>query len=353
MPCVFLDVSKRAAEGSNITASSNIINDYSLNSNWRQLESKDDFFLLKCNSSKIQQVVYDLCAYYLKRKTADQVSYLSQYLGIEKLPEVEDLTPDDIQVVTPLQKETYTWGSSKLNEILQPLFNKTKGYNYTFIYQTSSKMKGRSFIINDRVIHTETNMYSMQWYSSYEDGIFQKVYGCGICNGEVGKIVSFISADDCTFYDEVDDKPDNFKYPENLRQDKSWKGDGRWFVVVEYYDYISEKKIYILYRAEENIEVQSNRGVVLKGEDLSKLNLFYAGTVHKLQGSQAKLIICPLDTVTYRGFITRQMVYTMITRGEKLVYCVGSVGNEQGSMLSKARQDIASKNTKTLGELFV
>ena len=124
--------------------------------------------------------------------------------------------------------------------------------------------------------------------------------------------------------------------------------------IVEYFDYISSRNYYILYRASLNPRVQSNEvGLVLVGEDLNKLNLFYAGTTHELQGSQAKLIIFVLGVVNFKGFITRQMLYTMTTRGESLVFGVGSVGNEQASMLSQARRDIASVDVKTVGELLV
>jgi ATP-dependent exoDNAse (exonuclease V) alpha subunit len=123
--------------------------------------------------------------------------------------------------------------------------------------------------------------------------------------------------------------------------------------VVEYYDYISSRNFYILYRVEVNNFITSNEGTVFKGDDITKLNLFYAGTCHKLQGSQAKIIICPLDTVNYSGFITRQMLYTEVTRGEKLVFMLGSVDNSPTSMLTRARKDIASVSTLTVGEIIV
>lgn len=353
MPCVFLNVSKRAAEGSMITANSNYVNEYSEPSNWQKLESKDDFFLMPCKGNQIGRVIYDLCAYYLGKKQASDISYITDFLGIQELPKVSNLTPDDIQVVSPLAKEAYSWGTIQLNKLLQPLFNQTRNVNKTFVYQLTQNIAGNKFVIGDRVIHVDKNMYSMQWYSTYKDGCFQKIYGQGICNGEVGKVVDFVLANDCTFYDEVEDKPDEFEYMGCLRDDSSWGGELAWFVVVEYYDYISERNFYILYRAEENTQVINNEGTIFKGEDLSKLNLFYAGTTHKLQGSQSKIVICALDSVSYRGFITRQMIYTMFTRGEKLVFGVGSVGNESSSMLSRARCDIAASDTLTIGELLV
>lgn len=351
LPCVFLNVSKRAVEGSQITANSNYINECSDASNWHDLESKDDFFLLPCKEQDIQRVTYNLCAYYLGKPV--NVDYIKKYLGISELPEVSDLTPDDIQVVSPLQKASYSWGSTKLNEILQPLFNPEKNIHKKFLNQVTQVIPGHKFTIGDRVIHTDANMYAMQWYSSYKYGELQKIYGSGICNGDVGKIVDILKADDCMILDEVEEKPDDFEYG-NLRDDTTWHGDDSYFVVVEYFDYTSSRNYYILYRATFNPRVQSNEvGLVLVGEDLNKLNLFYAGTTHKLQGSQAKLIIFTLGVVNFKGFITRQMLYTMVTRGEELVFGVGSVGNEQSSMLSQARRDIASVDVKTIGELLV
>lgn len=351
LPCVFLNVSKRAVEGSQITANSNYINECSDANNWHDLESKDDFFLLPCKEQDIQRVTYNLCAYYLGKPV--NVDYIKKYLGISELPEVPDLTPDDIQVVSPLQKVSYSWGSTKLNEILQPLFNPEKNIHKKFLNQVTQAIPGHKFTIGDRVIHTDANMYAMQWYSSYKYGELQKIYGSGICNGDVGKIVDILKADDCMILDEVEEKPDDFEYG-NLRDDTTWHGDDSYFVVVEYFDYMSSRNYYILYRATFNPRVQSNEvGLVLVGEDLNKLNLFYAGTTHKLQGSQAKLIIFTLGVVNFKGFITRQMLYTMVTRGEELVFGVGSVGNEQSSMLSQARRDIASVDVKTVGELLV
>lgn len=351
LPCVFLNVSKRAVDGSHITANSNYINECSDTSNWHDLESEDDFFLLPCKEQDIQRVTYNLCAYYLGKPV--NVNYIKKYLGISKLPEIPDLTPDDIQVVSPLQKANYSWGSTKLNEILQPLFNPERNIHKKFLNQLTQAIPGHKFTIGDRVIHTDANMYAMQWYSSYKYGELQKIYGSGICNGDVGKIVDILKADDCMILDEVEDKPDDFEYG-NIRDDTTWHGDDAYFIVVEYFDYMSSRNYYILYRATFNPRVQSNEvGLVLVGEDLNKLNLFYAGTTHKLQGSQAKLIIFTLGVVNFKGFITRQMLYTMVTRGEDLVFGVGSVGNEQSSMLSQARRDIASVDVKTVGELLV
>ena len=96
---------------------------------------------------------------------------------------------------------------------------------------------------------------------------------------------------------------------------------------------------------------QSNQGITFTGEDMSLFQLFYAGTTHKLQGSQSKLIIFVLDDFRSSDFITREMIYTMITRGSDLVIGVGSVGS-YGSMLERARKDVNIRKVNTIGELI-
>lgn len=331
MPCQFLTVSKRACDGSGITLNSDIINTKSGGMNWADLKETSDFGLLQCGNDYIPKVVFEQCQKYM-----------------------EKYNPDDIQVVTPLAKASYEWGAINLNKKLQPLFNKNRGYDKTFLYQLSDKVEGHRFIQGDRVIHTDKNMYSMQWYQMESPlGVFQKIYGYGICNGEVGKVLGFYKADDCMLLEETEELPDNFMYPDSLRDDSTWTGDYKYFVAVQYYDYIGERDIVILYRADVNTYIESNEGIVFKGEDLGMLSLFYAGTTHKLQGSEAKVVICALGSVNYRGFITREMVYTMITRGKVEVEMIGSVGSSRDSQLSKARMDLASGGVLTIGEMLV
>jgi ATP-dependent exoDNAse (exonuclease V) alpha subunit len=352
MPCVCLTVSKRAAEGSHITLNSNYINNNSDGTNWKYLESGDDFFLMTCSDESITTATALLVKHYLGKGTPEEEQRLCKPLHLDHLPKVDGLTPDDIQVVSPLSKVNYAWGSTRLNTMLQPLFNNNTGYRNTIINQKPKTDNYTRFLIGDRVIHSSKNMYSMQWYSSIDHGVCQKTYGYGICNGEVGKIVSYFHADSVEFSDEIGFEPEDFKYPDNMRDDSSYSGSDAWFVAVKYYDYLSDSNYYILYRTTENMINPSSQGKTLFGEDLDKLMLFYAGTTHKLQGSQAKLIISVLGDVNYKGFITRNMIYTTFTRGEKLVFGVGSVSNTAKSMLTKARQDVAGVNTLTIGEIL-
>ena len=350
MPCIFLEVSKRAKDGSTITADADIVNENSTSENWKWLESKDDFHLVPCASEHIQKVVAGICKHYLGKSTQYEDNTVLSFMGMKEFPEL-DVSADDIQVVSPIGKASYNWGTSQLNRILQPIFNSNGSYSNTYCYYYSEDYYNR-FIIGDRVIHTESNNYGMQWYCSFKDGEFHKTYGYGISNGEVGKIVGFVPVTSAKFYMEDEDKPEDFRYPNNMRRDETYDNPNGYFVVVEYTDYLTDRNFYILYRA-ELANKTNNVGIGLKGEDLGHLSLFYAGTTHKLQGSQAKLLISVLDyNDRLKNFISKNMIYTIITRAMKLEFFVGSVDNTKYSMLSKARTIQAESNTYTIGELL-
>lgn len=347
MPCVFLRVSKRAASGSNITLNSDYINNYSEDSNLKPLVSDRDFLLFPCGDDKIRDNVVMLCRYFLGKASELELEYLLESLKISKLPVIPDLDKDDIQVVTPVQQAKYSWGSIKINERLKPLFNTNRNFNDSF----STGKSGVVFTIGDRVIHTR-NMYTLQWYSSVVGGSLQKTYGFGVNNGDVGKIYAIYEAKNCVVLDEKGKAPADFDYPESIRKDKSYTGDNAYFVVVEYFDHMSDSKYYILYRARTGFGDNTNVGLSLVGEDLTVLSLFYAGTTHKLQGSQARVLIACLGNLNFTGFLNRNMIYTEITRGIDLVIFVGAVSNNRDSQLSKSRLVVAEDNIFTVGELL-
>ncbi len=65
------------------------------------------------------------------------------------------------------------------------------------------------------------------------------------------------------------------------------------------------------------------REVVYDFSDLDQVVLAYAVTVHKYQGSECPCVILPLHTTHY-PMLYRNLLYTGITRGKKLVILVGS-----------------------------
>jgi exodeoxyribonuclease V alpha subunit len=78
------------------------------------------------------------------------------------------------------------------------------------------------------------------------------------------------------------------------------------------------------------------RSVIYDYSDLDELVLAYAVSVHKAQGSEYPCVVIPLLTQHYI-LLQRNLLYTAITRGKRLVIVVGS----------KKALGIAVKNDKT------
>ncbi|WP_296112144.1 ATP-dependent RecD-like DNA helicase [uncultured Anaerococcus sp.] len=75
---------------------------------------------------------------------------------------------------------------------------------------------------------------------------------------------------------------------------------------------------------EESLEVEFDDGklVKYKKEDIKDLDLSYAITVHKSQGSEFKCVIIPMMQVAPM-LLTRNLLYTGVTRAKKLVILLG------------------------------
>jgi exodeoxyribonuclease V alpha subunit len=65
------------------------------------------------------------------------------------------------------------------------------------------------------------------------------------------------------------------------------------------------------------------RAVEYDFNELDELQLAYAITVHKSQGAEYPAVVIPLHTQHYT-MLQRNLLYTGITRGRKLVVLVGS-----------------------------
>jgi len=83
------------------------------------------------------------------------------------------------------------------------------------------------------------------------------------------------------------------------------------------------------------VRFDDDREVDYSGEELDQLQLAYAITIHKSQGSEYPAVVIPLLTQHYR-MLQRNLLYTAITRGKQVVILVGSpkaieiaVGNAQ------------------------
>ncbi|WP_316354089.1 SF1B family DNA helicase RecD2 [Candidatus Trichorickettsia mobilis] len=80
-----------------------------------------------------------------------------------------------------------------------------------------------------------------------------------------------------------------------------------------------------------------NRNVIYDYTDLDQITLAYATTIHKSQGSEYPAVIIPLTMQSFM-MLKRNLIYTAITRGKKLVIIIGE----------KKALAIAVKDNKTL-----
>ena len=72
---------------------------------------------------------------------------------------------------------------------------------------------------------------------------------------------------------------------------------------------------------EVTIDFYGNK-VIYDYEDLDQITLAYATTIHKSQGSEYPAVIIPITMQSYM-MLRRNLVYTAITRGKKLVVIIG------------------------------
>ncbi|CDZ80998.1 Exodeoxyribonuclease V alpha chain [Candidatus Rubidus massiliensis] len=81
-------------------------------------------------------------------------------------------------------------------------------------------------------------------------------------------------------------------------------------------------------KAIDQIEQQAiiqfdDKEIVYEFKELDEIVLAYAVSIHKYQGSQCPVIIIPVDTSHYI-LLNRNLIYTGLTRGQKLVIFVGT-----------------------------
>ncbi|MGC8495057.1 MAG: AAA family ATPase [Syntrophobacteraceae bacterium] len=70
-------------------------------------------------------------------------------------------------------------------------------------------------------------------------------------------------------------------------------------------------------------DLKGTRSIEYPKEDQKELQLAFALTIHKSQGSEFPIVIIPVHTTNYL-MLQRNLIYTGITRGKKLVVLVGS-----------------------------
>lgn len=333
LPCVELGVSKRAAEGSSVNYNTTLINCLSDGAIKELSYNNSDFFSRECSDASIPMEVVKVWRDFMNGSMNGK-TYLE----------------DDIQVISGYQTDKYSFSVPNLNPPIQKLLRS----NDRLLF----KYADRDFYMNDRVIHLKKNDYSMQRYVETDKDVFTPVATFGMVNGEVGKLVGVVrsdmvriygfSADNCKsgvgIYEYVneDDLNDmlskrNAK-EDDLRDDIRFKNSSNYFVKVEVYDSELKKDVIVLYRGSYYMD---GNIMCLEGMDLGNLDLAYALTTHKMQGSQSRVVICPFGTNCNPNFINRNMINTMFTRSQEVVCCVGNVKGCD-SPINRGRQCVST-----------
>lgn len=334
LPTVALNVSKRASENSGISLNAKRIIDES-DGVIEDLVEKPDFRIL--HTKQIEEGVrhiLNICKYHLG-VTSTPVNFTPvDNMGT-------DVNPDDIQVITPINK--YAWGTKELNNRLQDIFNPIKPRE-TYLSYARGVNDTIQFRKGDRVIHVKSNQSERVRLILKDDDSFGEAPDSGINNGEQGKIVGFYRPSKLRFTakDGEEDKA--------LKDAFGGKDETMIYIAVQFKDTDADTgepyNFVILYRAD--ITMDSGYQVNIISRDLQNLDLAYALTTHKLQGSEAKLVIAIFFQVGQGGFISRNMLYTAESRGKKAEYFIGDVLGRDSAVNKGRRIEQTSKRVSML-----
>ena len=337
LPCVELGVSKRAAANGKINYNCGLINFVS-DDVVVELKEGEDFEILPCADVDIQR---------------ETVNTFKKYLN--------DFAEDDIQVVTGYQTDKYPWSTVNLNPLLQNILRKEE--ELLFMYNNTRFMK------NDRVIHVKRNAYEMPRYRYLGNNHYEEVVTFGVVNGELGKLVGYVRSDLVIIdsyadkkYTKEEEEAMSFEMKEliikrsesnvEIRDDSEIRDEHTYFVVVQVYDVDLKEDVYVFYIA--NFKEELSNDMLCRtfvGGDLKYLELAYALTCHKMQGSQSPAIIIPLGSSGNPEFMNRNMLNTMITRASKKVGLIGSVKGKNSALTNGRRHTNVDEGVDVLGFL--
>ncbi len=197
--------------------------------------------------------------FFMKKNTNKEISDLIVELYTERLPLKYSI--DTVKDIQVLSPmKKGEVGVIELNNKLQEIIN------------PPSKLKAEKtigkvcFRVGDKVMQTKNN-YQLAWNINNEDG--KNIEGEGIYNGDIGYII-----------------------------------------------YINEKDQELI------VEFDDKKEALYNFTQLDELILAYASTVHKSQGSEFPVIIMPA-TWAPEMLLTRNLLYTAVTRAKTLVVLVG------------------------------
>lgn len=199
--------------------------------------------------------------FFLKRYDADVILRVVLALIQEKLPRYVEADPMEIQVMTPMRKGLL--GVERLNQVLQRFLNPPDPSK-----KEREMGNGSLFREGDKVMQTR-NDYQLEWEVRGKYGILVE-QGVGVFNGDIGIIKS-----------------------------------------------INE------FAQQAEVAFEDGRTARYTFKQLDELELAYAITVHKSQGSEYPAVVIPLLSGP-RMLMNRKLLYTAVTRAKRCVTIVGS-----------------------------
>ncbi|MDD6456392.1 MAG: ATP-dependent RecD-like DNA helicase [Lachnospiraceae bacterium] len=211
---------------------------------------------------------------FVKRDNPGNITGATITLMKDKLPKYVGTTWKEIQVLTPMRKGNL--GVEQLNKVLQESLNPSEPG------KMEKEFPHGIFRQGDKVMQIRNN-YQLEWEIIGKYNIpLEK--GVGVFNGDTGTIVSI--------------------------------------------NHFSE---------ELTVEFEEGRRVVYPFKLAEELELAYAVTIHKSQGSEYPAVILPLLTGP-RMLMTRNLLYTAVTRAKNCVTIVGSPATFQEMIANESEQ---------------
>ena len=225
--------------------------------------------------------------FFLKRYDADIIIRVVIALIQEKLPRYVDAKPYEIQVLTPMRKGLL--GVERLNQILQRYLNPPDEK------KKEKEIGQRLFREGDKVMQVKNN-YQLEWeiLGRYKIPVDK---GVGVFNGDTG-------------------------------------------IMTEINEFAETA----------TVEFEDGRQAQYSFKQLEELELAYAVTIHKSQGSEYPAVILPILSGP-RMLMNRNLLYTAVTRARKCVTVVGSENTFAEMIRNEKQQQRYSSLDKRIREL--
>lgn len=224
----------------------------------------------------------------LEREDSHGVLEVMLWLVRDKMPGYTDCTPFDVQVLTPMKKGEL--GVIRCNQILQKYLNPEREG------KPQLEVHGTIFREGDKVMQIKNN-YQMEWEVRSRQYNVALEKGTGVFNGDMGVV----------------------------RQINS-------------------------FGEELTVEYDENRFVTYEFKQLDELELAYAITIHKSQGSEYPAVVIPLLSGP-RMLMNRNLIYTAVTRARSCVCIVGSPHTFQEMVANERQQRRYSSLSERIREL--